>query len=462
MNNNSHILNLRYRKHLADNTVKKLNTLVPVAILLLLLLCISDIFIRHSIPALYSRIIPLTIAVFLYLYNKIRPKPSINKIVFYNIFLASIPAMTFAKYLIHYGTDTNITNILSIIVAIYIISFEVRANVFYSLLIYLIPPVIFTFILYKFFPVSDKELLSLINILIILIVSFFINQVQNNFRFKTFLSNYLLDIEKKKLEESNDALNQYKTKLEDMVEKKTLNLKYALEKAKESDALKTQFLLNISHELRTPMNAVLGFNEIVYKKNPELKKEYDIIETNLNILLETIENIILLSRLQAGEIGLELSKFSVNEFNKTILKTLKTYIKKSKKPISFEFINQLNNDLFFYSDKQKSEIIFNQILDNAVKYTESGKITITCKTISENELQYSVSDTGIGISSEELPHIFDTFRKAEKKDKLFGGTGIGLSIAKQLTELLKGKIYVKSNQDKGTTILLILKISVSS
>ncbi len=457
----SHILNLRFQKYIADNTAKRLNTLIPVAIFLLILLILSDIFLRHSIAAVYSRAVPLTLAVFLYLCNKIRPKASINKVVLYNIFLASIPAMMFAKYLIHFGTDTNTTNILSIIIAIFIISLEVRAGLISSLLIYLIPPVLFSIILFLFYSVPHKELLSLFNIIIILIVSFFVNQVQNNFRFKTYVSNYLLNIEKKKLEETNEKLNHYKTKLEDMVEKKTLTLKYALEKAKESDALKTQFLLNISHELRTPMNAVIGFSDIVSMKNPELKKESDIIENNLNLLLKTIEDIILLSQLQSGQIGLEISKFSVNEFNKTILERLKTDVKISNKPISVQFTNQIKDDLIFYSDRQKSEIIFKQIVDNAVKYTESGTITVSCKEKSENEVQYSVSDTGIGIPSDELPHIFDTFRKAEKKDKLFGGTGIGLSIAKQLTELLKGKISVKSFQNKGTTITIILRTSVS-
>ena len=435
---------------------------MPVAIFLLILLVFSDIYIRHSIPATYTRTLPVSLAAFLYLYNKFQPKVSIKKVVLYNIFLASIPAMMFAKYLIHFETETSTTNILSIIVAILIISLEVRANVVNLLLIFLIPPIVFAFIIFMFYPIPEKELLSLINILIFLIVGFIINKIQNNFRFKTFVSNYLLNIEKIKLKESNEKLNHLKNKLEDMVEKKTLTLKFALEKAKESDALKTQFLLNISHELRTPMNAVLGFNDIVSKKNPELKKEYDIIENNLNLLLKTIEDIILLSQLQSGQIGPELSKFSVNEFNEIILERLKNHVKISNKPISVEFTSQLEDDLIFYSDKQKSEIIFKQIIDNAVKYSDSGTIILSCKKKSDSDIQYSVSDTGIGISSDELPYIFDTFRKEEKKDKLFGGTGIGLSIAKQLTELLKGKIFVKPNQNKGTIITILLKISVSS
>jgi len=462
LNEESHIFKLRFQKYIADNTVKRLNTLIPIAILLLVVLIFTDIYIRHSIPAVYSRIFSLSLAVFLYLHNKIRPKASTIKVVLYNIFLASIPAMMFAKYLIHYDTDTNTTNVMSIIIAVFIIALEVRTNFFYSLLIYLIPPVIFIIILHLYFPVSEKEQISLINIFIILIVSFFINQVQNNFRFKTYVSNYLLNIEKKKLEESVKNLNHYKKKLEDMVEKKTLSLKYALEKAKKSDALKTQFLLNISHELRTPMNAVLGFSDIVSKKNPELKKEYEIIENNLNLLLNTIENILLLSKLQSDQIGSELSSFSITEFNKSLFNQLKKDIYNSKKPISAEFINQISDDLVFNSDKHKLEIIFKQVFDNAVKYTDKGTIELMCEQISENEIQYSVSDTGIGISPNELPHIFDTFRKAEKKDKLFGGTGIGLSIAKQLTELLKGQISAKINQNKGTTIVILLKISVSS
>ena len=459
MKKKSDILNLRFKKYILDITEKKLGTLVPIAILLLLLLTFSDIFIRHSIMAVYTRLFSLGLAVFLYLRNKIRPGASVNKIVLYNIFLASLPAMMFAKYLVHHGTGTDMINIISIIVAFFVLLLEVRANTFITLIIFLVPTVLFGFILFYFFPVTNKELLSLLNVLIVLIISFFINRVQNKLRFKTYVSNFLLNVEKKKLEESNEALKQYKNKLEDMVEKKTLSLKYALERAKESDALKTQFLLNISHELRTPMNAILGFGNILSRKNPDMKKEIEIIETNLTGLLETIENIILLSKLQSEQAGLELSKFSANEFNKELFNRLKTKVKKSNKPISVKFDNQLTNDLLLYSDKKKLKIIFKQITDNAVKYTEQGEIKLTCK-ISENNLFYSIADTGIGISSNELPHIFDPFRKIEKSDKLYSGTGIGLSIAKGLTTLLKGNISIKSNRNKGTTVLLTIPLSV--
>ncbi len=462
MKNRSNILNLKFQKYIADITAKRLNSLMPVAIFLLVLLIFTDIFLRHSTTAAYTRIIPIGLALYLYLYNKIRPKANRKKVILYNIFLASIPAMMFAKYLIHHETNTAETNALSIIIAIFVISLEVRTNLLYTILIYVIPPLIFAIILFSFFSLEKDEMQPLINIILILIIGFSVNRIQNNLRQKIYLSNYMLNIEKKKLEESNDALNQYKAKLEDMVEKKTLTLKYALEKAKESDALKTQFLLNISHELRTPMNAILGFGNIISKKNPDLKREYDIIEKNLNLLLETIEDIILLSKLQSDQTGIELSKFSINEFNEILFENLKSRVKNSNKSISVVYSNQLHDNLFYYSDKQKLEIIFKQIFDNAVKYTEKGTIELKCKQISENEIQYFVSDTGIGIPPDELPYIFDTFRKAEKKDKLFGGTGIGLSIAKQLTELLKGKIHAKLNQNKGTTITVILKISVSS
>jgi len=152
----SQILNLRFQKYIADNTAKRLNTLIPVAILLLILLVFSDIYIRHSIPATYTRIIPISLAAFLYLYNKFQPKISIKKVVLYNIFLVSIPAMMFAKYLIHHGTETNTTNILSIIVAILIISLEVRANIVYSLLIFLFL-LLFSLLLYICFIRFQKK-----------------------------------------------------------------------------------------------------------------------------------------------------------------------------------------------------------------------------------------------------------------------------------------------------------------
>ncbi|MCF6183380.1 MAG: HAMP domain-containing histidine kinase [Bacteroidales bacterium] len=459
MKKNKEIINLRYKRYITEITAKRLKTLMPVAVIIFSLLIVSDIFIRHSIYAVYSRLIPIFLALFLYFYNILCPKFSTEKTVLYNIFLASIPTMMYAKYLIHYGTGTETTNIIGIIVTIFIISMEVRANLLNSLLIYLVPPIFFAIILLRFYPVTTQEWQSLINILLALVIGFFINYVQNNFRFKAYQSNNLLSIEKYKLEKAIDELNKYKNKLEDMVEKKTLTLKYALEKAKESDALKTQFLLNISHELRTPMNAVIGFNDLIVKKNPKFKKEYQIIEQNLNILLATIENIILLSQLQSGQASIEISIFSLQRFNYEIFNKLKEKVDVSAKPIKVKFNTEVEENLFLKSDKEKCKIIFSHIIDNAVKYTEKGSITLLCKK-ENNNLEYTISDTGIGISDEELPFIFDTFRKIEKKDKLFSGTGIGLSITKNLISLLNGNISVKSIQNKGTVITVILPISV--
>ncbi len=454
------ITNIRYQSYITEITAKRLKTLMPVTITILTFLIISDIFLRHNNYAVYTRIPSLLLAVFLYLFNKFQPKYNTSKVVLYNIFLASIPAMMFAKFLIHYGEGTETTNIIGIIVSIFIISLEIRADLFNTLLTYIIPPVIFVIILIFFYNLTPEEWQSLINILLTLIIGFSVNRVQNNFRFKAYQSNYLLSIEKFKLEKAIDELNKYKNRLEDMVEKKTLTLKYALEKAKESDALKTQFLRNISHELRTPMNAVLGFNGLIAHKYPEFNKEYKIIEQNLNTLLTTIENIILLSQLKSGQTNIEIREFNVKEFNNELILELKDKIKFAEKPIKVVFNNEIKENLLLKSDKEKYKIIFLQIFDNAVKYTEKGSITISCKKENNNFLQYSIFDTGIGISKKELPHIFDTFRKFEKKDKLFGGTGIGLSITKNLLTLLNGKISAKSNNEQGTTITLTLPISI--
>lgn len=455
----SEIFNIRYVKYISDITAKRLNVLMPLSVLILTLLIFSDIYIRHSYAAVLTRIFPLFLSIYLYIYNKVNPKPKVGKTVVYNILLASIPAMMFAKYLVHYGTDTSYTNIIGIIVAVFIISLEVRADLLNTILIYAVPPFIFAVVLFMFFPVNQKEAQSLINIVLALLIGFFVNRVQNNFRYKAFVSNYLLQSEKLKLEESNDKLNHYKRKLEDMVEKKTLSLRYALEKAKESDALKTQFLQNISHELRTPMNAVIGFSDIVSKKKSSFKKEYKIIEQSLNRLLKTIDNIILLSKLQSGKTGLELSKFYAAKLNKDLLDIIKFQIEESGKPLTVEFKDNTGGDFYFYSDEEKIKQIFNQIFDNAVKYTEKGKIEILINKKNDNEVEYIVSDSGIGIPSEELPFIFDVFRKSDKRNKFYEGTGIGLSIAKFITKLLGGRIFVKSSENNGTTVKLILKIS---
>ncbi len=411
---------------------------------------------RQNTAAAYTRIIPLTLALLLLICNNIRPEKSLIKIILYDIFLASLPVMMFAKYLIHYETGSEMINAVGIIMAISLTAYEIRANFFYSFLIFFVPPVIFTIILFTYFPLDSKDINLIINIFIISTVSFIINRIQTNSGFEKFETNHLREIEKYKLKEALSELQKYKDRLEDMVEKKTVTLKLALQKAKESDALKTSFFHNISHELRTPLNAVIGFADILARRNPEMKPITDKIDQSLTSLLQTVENIVLLSELESEQTELTGSLFSVKEFNKEVINLSNNLLKANdKQQIKLIFNDNCSEDLYFRSDKDKMKIIFRQLIDNSIKYTEKGTVKIECKQISETSIQYIISDTGIGIPENELPHIFDAFRKYESEQILFKGSGTGLSICKHLMKLMNGKIMIESEQNKGTSVKLI-------
>lgn len=429
---------------------------MPVAIILLFFLVFSDIYIRKNTTATYTRILPVGLAIFLYLYDIFNPRASHYKTIFYNIFLALLPAMMFAKYIIHYGESTDTTSLTSIIVAIFIISLEIKEiNLLKTILFFFTAPILFLISIFIFFPLIQESFIPLINIFIILISGLIINLVQNNFRYKTFLSNYLLNAEKKKLEDALHEINIYKDKLEEMVSEKTISLKKALEKAKESNMLKTQFLLNISHELRTPMNAILGFGDILAKKDNQYKKETEIINKNIKELLTKIENILLLSKLQTGQSGLEISKFKISDLNNKIKDYASKKIEENNKNIELIYENNINEEIILNSDFDKIFEILKQFIENAIKYTESGNIKISITDINSVKIKYTVSDTGLGIPPDSLPYIFDIFRKSENKNNFFGGTGIGLSIAKKSADLLNGKIEINSTPEKGTTAIFI-------
>jgi len=445
----------RYRKYLNNLTVKRLNILMPVAVALLIFLILSDIYIRKSIIAVYTRLLPFGLALFLYICNKFKPQASNYKTNLYNIFLALLPVMMFVKYFIHYGDHSEDINTLSIIVSVFIITLEVRTNLFNSIIIFFLPPLIFFISVFLFLPFAHKDFIPLINIGILIIVGFFINLFQNKLRYRTFLSSYLLESEKEKLEAALSELNKYKDKLEEKVTEKTIDLKQALDKAKESDLLKTQFLLNISHELRTPVNAILGFGDILAQKDNQYEKETKIINQNIKELLDKIENILLLSKLQTEQSGLEISKFKLSEINNKIKDYTVQKIEETGKNIELIFDNNIEEETILNSDFNKIFEILKQLIENAIKYSESGHIKISITEINSKQIKYTVSDTGLGIPPEDLPHIFEIFRKSENKNKLFGGTGIGLSIAKKLTELLNGNIEINSIPGKGTTAVLI-------
>ena len=237
------------------------------------------------------------------------------------------------------------------------------------------------------------------------------------------------------------------------------NLKLALEKAQESDRLKSAFLANMSHEIRTPMNAILGFTELL--KEPQLtgdeKDEYvRIIEKSGHRLLDTINDIIDISKIEAGQVKVTETEVSVNEILKEHYHLF--YHEAESKGIELNYEPSLSDrEARLITDKQKLEGILTNLIKNAIKFTEKGNITFGYDIVSVEDkkyLEFYVKDTGIGIPADRVEAIFNRFEQADMGDtRVFEGSGLGLAISKSYVEMLGGKISVKSKPGEGSTFI---------
>jgi signal transduction histidine kinase/CheY-like chemotaxis protein len=229
-------------------------------------------------------------------------------------------------------------------------------------------------------------------------------------------------------------------------------LKQAKEKAEESDRLKSAFLANMSHEIRTPMNAIVGFSELVeFESDPAKKHQYvKIIQNSTTNLLNLIVGIVDLSKIEIGAMQLNHSNFMISEiFNELKEIYALELIKRDKPDIKLNFYLPAS-DIFINSDPYRIKQIISNLLGNAVKFTTRGTITFKCAKL-DDELIFSVSDTGIGIPQKDQKKIFERFIKFDYHGMNNEGTGIGLSLVEKLVTLLDGRIWLKSVEGEGST-----------
>jgi len=233
----------------------------------------------------------------------------------------------------------------------------------------------------------------------------------------------------------------------------------AKEKAEESDNLKTAFLSNMSHEIRTPMNAIVGFSQLLSNPNFDQQKR-DVFVEQINInsesLLKLIEDIIYISKIEAGKIEIIETECLINR----LLEELYTSFLEHKRRMDKNSINLKleigvkEADFIITTDPQRLKQVFTNLLGNALKFTEKGTVEFGYHVKDKKFLQFYVKDTGMGIKKEKLKYVFDRFTKVSaRKTKLYGGTGLGLSISKHLVEHLGGKIRVESTESIGSTFI---------
>lgn len=238
-----------------------------------------------------------------------------------------------------------------------------------------------------------------------------------------------------------------------------INSEKELEKAKnlaeESVRIKEQFLANMSHEIRTPMNGIIGLSNVLQKTplSPDQRKYLNAIRTSADNLLVIINDILDFSKIQAGKVTFEETTFNLPEVIRHIMAVLEVRAHERFNSLHYTIDNNVPEHVT--GDPVRLSQILNNLIGNAIKFTEHGSVclTISCmkQTDDETLLQFSVSDTGIGIPEDKLETIFESFTQASNDTtRKYGGTGLGLTISRRFVELQGGKIEVKSRYGKGS------------
>ena len=240
------------------------------------------------------------------------------------------------------------------------------------------------------------------------------------------------------------------------------------ENADQANRSKTNFLANMSHELRTPLNAIIGYSEMIIEDYREENKldEKQVIEDLQRILssgrhlLQLINDVLDLSKIESGNMTVFNETFDSVEIIEELLTTMSPIAKKSDNELILE---RSQNIPKLYNDAVKFRQVFLNLLSNACKFTDKGKVTVLISFNKKTEnIVFHVSDTGIGMSADQIDKIFKAFVQADSStSKLYGGTGLGLSICKQFVELMQGKLDVSSAEGKGTTFTVLLPLKVT-
>jgi len=274
------------------------------------------------------------------------------------------------------------------------------------------------------------------------------------------------------IQQRDFELESHRNHLEEEVERRTseltrtnAELREATLRAEAAAQARGQFLANMSHEIRTPMNAILGLTELALETqlNNEQRDYLEMVRTSAEGLLTIINDILDLSKIEAGKLSLDPRVFSLRECLEKTLKGLSLRAQQKK----LELVCHIRPDVpdrFFGDDLRLQQVVVN-LVGNAIKFTDSGEVMLLAQLESASRthaiVQISVKDTGIGIASEKQQAIFEAFAQADgSTTRRYGGTGLGLAISAQLVSLMGGKILVNSQENAGSTFHLSLPLEM--
>ena len=242
-----------------------------------------------------------------------------------------------------------------------------------------------------------------------------------------------------------------------------------LEQAREIEELnraQNRFFSSMSHEIRTPINTIIGFNEMILREeiSDEVAEDAKNIQSSSRILLSLINDILDMSKMQSGKMDIVQAPYDTKKMLSDIVNMIYARAREKRLDFTVDVDPSMPTELF--SDEVRLKQILINLLNNAVKYTQEGSVSLSvhCRRTSPGMalVTYSVEDTGMGIRKESIPHLFDAFRREDlEKNKYIEGTGLGLSIVKQLVDLLHGEISVNSVYTKGSTFIVAIEQEIA-